>query len=213
MVAAGLTRSTPRALRLIGALWIVLLAFPAQAQIYKFVDENGVTHYTNRKPLVRGPYKVMNFKCQNCQQKRVDWHRVPLNLRDFSRETASAARRHGVDEALVRAIIHAESWYNRTAVSHAGAQGLMQLMPQTASRYGVKSLFNAAQNIDAGVRHLRFLLEMFENDYALASAAYNAGENAVKRYGGVPPYKETKNYVDRVRILRRRYASAIRNSS
>ena len=190
----------------------ILGTSPAWAQIYKFVDEDGVTHYTNQKPLARRDYKVMNFHCPSCQRRRTDWSQVPLNLRDFAAEIGAAAKRHGVDEALIRAVIHAESWYNRTAVSNKGARGLMQLMPATAARYGVTSTFNAKQNIDAGVRHLRFLLELFENDYALASAAYNAGEGAVKRYGGVPPYSETRNYVQRVRILRKRYAEAIRSS-
>lgn len=191
------------------ALAALVSAGPVAAQIYKFVDANGVTHYTNQKPLDRRDYKVMNFHCPSCRRKGTDWAKIPLNLKDYATETASASRRHGVDEALVRAIIHAESWYNRTAVSRKGARGLMQLMPATASQYGVRSLFDAAQNIDAGVRHLRFLLDMFNHDYALASAAYNAGEGAVKRYGGVPPYNETQTYVQRVRILRRRYAEAI----
>lgn len=189
------------------ALLLAVCAVPVQAQIYKFVDKDGVTHYTNKKPA-RSGYTRLNIKCPACKRS-VDWHAVPLKLTDYRDEIASASRRHGVDAALIRAVIHAESWFDRFAISTAGAQGLMQLMPATAQRFGVKSPFSPTQNIDGGVRYLRELLERFGNDTELASAAYNAGPEAVTSHGGVPPYAETRSYVRRVRILHQRYLAAM----
>jgi hypothetical protein len=107
-----------------------------------------------------------------------------------------AAARHGVDPTLVRAVIQVESNYQYRARSVKGAQGLMQLMPATARRYGVRNPYDPAANIEAGIKHLKFLLERFP--LAIALAAYNAGEATVARFGGVPPYAETRTYVDRV---------------
>ena len=119
--------------------------------------------------------------------------KVPL-----SKVAAETARKHGVDPHLVNAVILAESLYNPKALSHKGAMGLMQLIPGTAARYGVKDAWNPNQNIDGGVRYLRDLLGMFDNDIELTLAAYNAGEKAVMRYGrNIPPYQETQTYVAR----------------
>lgn len=131
-----------------------------------------------------------------------------LNLDAFSEEIGVAATEHGIEPALLRAIIHAESGFNPDAVSPKGAQGLMQLMPATASRFGVTDAFEPGQNIDGGARYLAFLLHRFNADFALAVAAYNAGEGAVDRHGGIPPYKETQTYVDRVDHLFKRYRDA-----
>ena len=115
------------------------------------------------------------------------------------REMASRiARRHGVAEPLVHAVIEVESRYNPKAVSRAGAMGLMQLMPKTADRFLVADAFDPVQNVDAGVRYLKELLERYSGQVRLALAAYNAGEEAVERHGGIPPYRETINYVKRV---------------
>ena len=108
------------------------------------------------------------------------------------------ARRHGVDEALVRAVILVESRYDAFAVSPRGAMGLMQLMPLTAVRFEVRNAFDPIENVDAGVRYLKELLARYSGETRLALAAYNAGEAAVERYGGVPPYRETTQYVRRV---------------
>lgn len=110
----------------------------------------------------------------------------------------SMSARYGVSSSLVHAVIATESAYNPGAVSAKGAQGLMQLMPQTARRYGVTDAFNASENIRGGVAHLRDLLDAFGGDTRLAVAAYNAGAGAVQKYSGIPPYKETRNYVGRV---------------
>jgi soluble lytic murein transglycosylase-like protein len=104
----------------------------------------------------------------------------------------------GVEEALVHSVIRAESNYNTRAVSPKGAQGLMQLIPSTARRFGVTNVFDAAENIQGGARYLKFLLDYYQNDYPKAIAAYNAGEGAVDKYHGIPPYPETQNYVYRV---------------
>ena len=116
-------------------------------------------------------------------------------------EILSATRTHGVEEALVRAVIHAESAYKPKARSHAGAQGLMQLMPGTARRFGVTNSYDPAQNIQGGVRYLAWLLDRYNGNVSLATAAYNAGEGAVDRYGGIPPYRETKGYVAKINSL------------
>jgi soluble lytic murein transglycosylase-like protein len=113
------------------------------------------------------------------------------------------ARRHGVDEALVHAVIQVESRYDPFAVSPRGAMGLMQLMPRTAERFEVTNAFDPVQNVDGGVRYLKELLARYSGQVRLALAAYNAGEEAVERHGGIPPYRETVDYVKRVLSARR----------
>jgi soluble lytic murein transglycosylase-like protein len=113
----------------------------------------------------------------------------------------SEAERHSVDPALVRTMIRVESAWNHRARSHKGALGLMQLLPTTAARFGVTELYDPQENVTAGVRYLRFLLDRFDGNVELAVAAYNAGENAVERNGGIPPYRETREYVARIRNL------------
>lgn len=108
------------------------------------------------------------------------------------------AAKHEVEPPLVRSVIRAESNYNPVAVSNKGAQGLMQLIPSTAKRFGVKDSFDSQENVEGGVKYLKYLIDLFHGDYTRAVAAYNAGEAAVVRYGGVPPFKETQNYVAQV---------------
>jgi Transglycosylase SLT domain len=116
----------------------------------------------------------------------------------FSRVVAEASSRHGVPERLIWAVMRVESGFDHRAVSRRGARGLMQLMPRTAKLLGVRDSFDPRQNIDAGTRHLRAMIERFPYDLRLAVAAYNAGEKAVATYRGVPPYPETRDYVMRV---------------
>jgi soluble lytic murein transglycosylase-like protein len=120
-----------------------------------------------------------------------------------------AARRHGIDPLLVHAVVHVESRYNRLALSPKGAEGLMQLIPSTARRFGVKNSFSSHENIEGGVKYLRFLQERFQ-DLPRVLAAYNAGENAVERYNGIPPYPETQNYVY---LVGRRYQELRRQNA
>jgi len=108
------------------------------------------------------------------------------------------SKKYGVDSALVKAVIQAESGFNSYAVSRKGAKGLMQLMPQTAAQWNVMNVFNPRENIEGGVRHLKHLLETFGNNLTLSLAAYNAGKNAVIRNHSIPPYDETQNYVREV---------------
>ena len=115
------------------------------------------------------------------------------------------ALRYGLDDKLIKAIVRVESAFKPGAVSPKGAQGLMQLMPGTAERYGVKDSFDPAQNLLGGVKYLKHLLGMFDNNLRLALAAYNAGENAVQKYNGIPPYKETRQYVQKVMHYHRMY--------
>jgi hypothetical protein len=182
----------------------VCLAAPLHAQVYTYVDENGVTVFTDRKPdTVR--YRVRNLGCYGTCRTGVNWDRTPLKIQPFAAEVQAAAEIFGVDQALIRAIMHAESWFEPQAVSRAGAQGLMQLMPATQQRFGVIDPFDPLQNITAGVEYLAWLMREFDADLHRVIAAYNAGENAVKRHGGVPPYDETREYLRRVNILYQRY--------
>ena len=151
-------------------------------------------------------YTTLNVYCPACDpHSRVNWDSTRLNLTAFADTIDAASRDYGVDPALVRAIIHAESAFDPGAVSRKGAQGLMQLMPATAAEYGVSNAFVAEQNIRGGTRYLASLLKSYNGDVRLAAAAYNAGEGAVGKYGGVPPYEETRVYVERVGILHKRY--------
>ncbi len=133
--------------------------------------------------------------------------REPLSAVPFGDLIDAAATRHGVDVRLVRAVVQVESAYRPDARSRKGAKGLMQLMPQTARQYAVKNPYDPASNLDAGVKHLKSLLERF--DLKLALAAYNAGEAAVRRFGGIPPFQETRDYVRQVLVILQAPRSAL----
>lgn len=182
-------------------------------QVYSYMKD-GVRHYSSQRPAGAGGGQVRTIaytyieRCFACgSNSRVNFGSVRLNTNAYRDEIAAAARQFGVEEAIVRAVIHAESAFNPAAVSHAGAQGLMQLMPATARRFGVADSFDASQNIQGGVQYLSWLLRRFNGNLTLAAAGYNAGEGAVDRHGGVPPYRETQNYVVRVAQLAERYRS------
>ncbi|MGZ0119223.1 lytic transglycosylase domain-containing protein, partial [Stenotrophomonas sp. IS26] len=185
-------------------------------QLYSYMKD-GVRHYTSARPAqmaslgqVRTIHYTFIERCYACgANPSVNFGSVRLNTTAYQSEIAAAAREFGVEEAIVRAIIHAESAYNPLALSRAGAQGLMQLMPPTARRFGVSDSYDASQNIRGGVQYLSWLLKRFNGDLTLAAAGYNAGEGAVARHGGVPPYSETQYYVKRVAVLADRYRSAV----
>lgn len=187
-----------------------------QGQVYAYVKD-GVRHYTSRPPRgVAGVSELRTIRysfmetCYACALRPgVDFGTVRLNTSAYRDEIAQAARRFGVEEAVVRAIIHAESAFNPGAISRAGAQGLMQLMPATARRFGVANPFDVGQNIRGGVEYLAWLLKRYNGNLTLAAAGYNAGEGAVDRYKGVPPYSETQRYVQRVAQLAERYRGAL----
>ena len=204
-------RPVARGLAAMAVLLAVLFPSVAVAQVYKWVDANGIVTFSNIAPPTDQDYQVLRFPCYAADPKcrSVSWEKVPLNTRSFSREIQSAAAFNSVEESLIRAIIHAESAYQPDARSPKGAQGLMQLMPATAADLHVSNPFDPAENIDGGARYLSRLLAEFKGDLELAAAAYNAGPQAVYKYGGVPPYDETQEYVRRVRILYRRYDQAL----
>ena len=193
------------------ALLLLSVPLTGLAQVYKWVDENGIVTFSNIAPPADRDFQVLRFPCYASDPKcrSISWEKVPLNTRSFRHEIQSAAAFNSVDESLIRAIIHAESAYQADARSPKGAQGLMQLMPSTAAELRVADPFDPTQNIEGGTRYLSQLLAEFEGNLELATAAYNAGPNAVYKYGGVPPYAETQEYVRRVKILYRRYGQAL----
>lgn len=181
--------------------------------VYRY-ERDGVVHYTNVRPAGGAAQSKLLFSyvetCYACGAlPGVNFGNLRLNTLAFSSEIHNAATQFGVEEAIVRAIIHAESAYRPNAVSHAGAQGLMQLIPATASRFGVSDPFDPGQNISGGVKYLAWLMKRYSSNLTLVAAAYNAGEGAVDRNGGVPPYSETQRYVQRVGQLADRYRTAL----
>lgn len=176
---------------------------PIEADIY-VSHENGVSTYTDR-PTKRG-FKIYLIR-------RAFRAFRGKESADYDRLIASACQNHGVEFALVKALIKAESAFDPSAISRAGAQGLMQLMPQTAELHKVKDAYAPEDNIAGGVRHLRMLLDRFGGDLTLTLAAYNAGAEKVKRYNGVPPYRETQDYVQRVLQYREKYLEQYGTSS
>ena len=177
---------------------VALLAGPtAQADLYSFVAPNGSVHFSNvptderYRPIVLRPLAQPTASA----------------LRDVSgydRMIEAAARRHDVPAALVKAVIRVESNFNAGAVSRTGARGLMQLMPDTARALGVVNVFHPVENVNGGALYLRAMLKRY-GDLSRALAAYNAGPTAVDHYGGIPPYRETRDYVDRVLAYYRDY--------
>lgn len=170
----------------------------ARADIYSFTDERGVVHFTNIPSLDRR-YKLRYREANSAPRPSRTWMPTEVEIRRYQGIVEAAAKNHGVDTALVHAVISAESGYNPNALSRKGASGLMQLMPDTARRYGVRNIFDPVENVHGGVRYLKDLLAMFNGDMRLALAGYNAGENAVIRAGNrIPPYAETQSYVPKV---------------
>jgi soluble lytic murein transglycosylase-like protein len=175
---------------------VLLAAADASAQIYTRRKSNGVVEATN-VPTARDFRLTYPGKGRLIHSR--GFRSSYSGQYDLHVEEASA--HHGVSPALVKAVIQVESEWDALAVSSKGARGLMQLMPFTAERFGVSDSFDARQNIFGGVRYLRLLLDLFGGDIDLALAGYNAGENAVLRYGGIPPYKETRGYVQKIQSL------------
>jgi len=183
-----------------------------RGSVYRVDRSNGITEYTNVRPR-DGRFAVLFSYISTCVacdvNSKIDFSSTRLNLDIFKDEIAAAATASGVDASLLRAVMHAESAFNPMALSSKGAQGLMQLMPGTAADLGVVDAFDVGQNIRGGAMYLAQMLRSFDGDERLATAAYNAGPGAVQKYGDVPPYAETKVYVERVATLRERYRKAL----
>jgi len=174
------------------------MASTSAAQVYTRTNPNGVVEATN-VPDETDFRLTYPGKGTLIHSKGYQWTSMLRSMYDH--HVDAAARTYQVNPDLVRAVMGVESEYDQWAVSSKGARGLMQLMPATARRFGVLDSFDARQNIFGGTQYLRLLLDQFQGDVTLTLAAYNAGENAVLRYRGVPPYKETRGYVQKVQNL------------
>ncbi len=179
------------------------ISFRASADIYKYVDPS-TGHVTYADEAQNSRYKLIikSLIRPKKKSKKVGKRAVAAmrkNKKLFSPIINSAAEKHSLDPQLIHAVIRAESAYNPKAVSHMGAVGLMQLMPETAVRFGVKDREDPTENINGGAQYLSELLQLFESDIKLAVAAYNAGEHNVMKYGNkIPPFNETRQYVTKV---------------
>ena len=196
-------------IRLLLLLVSALSAGIAHADIYRYVDADGAVHFTNVPQDSR--FKIY-LKEKRKPDPVTDTLSGEIRYYDekerarYAKPIQDAARATRLEPALIHAVISAESGYNPFARSRKGAAGLMQLMPETAKRYGVKNRLDPVQNISGGARYLRDLIRMFNNDLQLAVAAYNAGENAVVRAGNrIPPFQETMTYVPRVMSYYKKY--------
>ncbi|MEZ4338212.1 MAG: transglycosylase SLT domain-containing protein [Planctomycetota bacterium] len=197
---------------------VALFGVDAKADIYVYTDADGVVHYSNTPPRgqPRGMRRVRTPDAPRPATSTGSASRAPRDTnperyRRYDAYIREAAALYRLPESFVRAIIRVESDYNPQVVSHAGACGLMQLMPATAARMGVTDVFDPRQNILGGTRYLRILANQFNGDLVLTIAAYNAGEGAVLRHRGIPPYEETQRYVRRV--LRHYYGYLEREST
>jgi hypothetical protein len=190
---------------------LLLLALPGAAagSVYRYVDDRGVIHFTDIPS--DGRYEHVSASRDAVRQRQSTRGRikVPAAESAYDNLILISARQHRVEPALVKAVIAAESNFRPDAVSRVVAQGLMQLMPATAASLGVEDAFHPRENVDGGTRYLRAMLDRY-GDVRRALAAYNAGPRAVDRYDGIPPYRETRNYVIRVLHYYRGYHAAFR---
>jgi len=190
---------------------IGLCAMPAHGQIVSYLDSSGKRVFVNADPppparhgrpsLVKaavGPNGEVRTTQPQSEASAQDAAAIQANRDKIEKMVHEVAERYHVDPALIRAVVETESHWNAAAVSRRGALGLMQLVPETAHRMGVNDVFDPKQNLDGGVHYLRTLLERYNGDLDRALAAYNAGPGAVDRAGGIPRYRETRAYVQKV---------------
>ncbi|MCH7387430.1 lytic transglycosylase domain-containing protein [Acinetobacter modestus] len=191
----------------IGFLNTTVSSYAGQT-IYQFKDDNGTTLLTNKKKAEYNHLKVIKatYYPDSNIHSYSNWGSSEAsvlpsysrNKNAFDQMIRQAAQQHGVSEGLIKAVMHTESGFNINARSPVGAQGLMQLMPATARRFNVSNAYDPQQNIFGGARYLSWLLKRFNGNTQLAIAAYNAGEGNIDKYGGIPPFRETQDYVRRV---------------
>ncbi|MDA8432726.1 MAG: lytic transglycosylase domain-containing protein [Nitrospiraceae bacterium] len=179
---------------------VLLYASPSSADIYRYVDENGVVCYTD-SPMGKKTVRVLREKKLSGRPELSGGPQRPAEGRDYSTYVQQAATKYEIEPDLIKAVIKTESNGNHRAVSRKGAMGLMQLMPSTANDMNVVNPFNPEENIEGGTRYLRSLLEKFNGDLTLALAAYNAGPKTVEKYRSVPPISETRQYVRKIMAL------------
>jgi len=180
----------------------------AAVEIYKYVDSKGRVHLTDR-PQHDGN-QLIRQAGKKLRMPRIDFRAKDANRKRFASKIAEVASRYQVPEALIHAVIAIESAYDPNAISRAGAVGLMQLMPATAKRYGVANRRNPVANLTGGTRYLKDLLLRFDSNIELAIAGYNAGENAVEKFGNrIPPFDETQNYVRKVLQLYAQHSAGL----
>ncbi|MFB3884243.1 MAG: transglycosylase SLT domain-containing protein [Thermodesulfobacteriota bacterium] len=186
-------------LKILIVISLISFSTPCWADIYKYEDENGVIHFTNRPRDPQFKLYLQDRTGKGEEMPGASFETDPPSVdHPYEALISAVSNKYQVDSALIKAIIRAESGFNPLAVSPKGARGLMQLMPETASRVKVSNPFNPQENIEGGVRHFKYLLSLFHNDVRLSLAAYNAGEDIVSKLRTIPPYRETIDYVRKV---------------
>ncbi len=181
---------------------VLICPCTALGDIYRYIDAEGVVHFTNA-PATKQYTLYLREKKQTRAQARTKTFKAGPEI--YDKIIVKAARAFGVDHALIKAVIHAESSFNPNAVSRKGARGLMQIMPQNDALLNISNPFDPSQNIMGGTQYLKRMLIRYNEKIALALAAYNAGPSAVDKYKRIPPYEETQIYVQRVMSLYSQY--------
>lgn len=194
------------------ALFMGLISSQVQARVFLYQMPDGSRLVSDhplintKGKLVRRTKELTNIGHYAARRTL----RAKRRMRLYSYFIFHESQKQGIDDSLVKAVIYTESYFNPNATSHKGASGLMQLMPATAAKYGVSDLYNPRQNITAGIKHLKYLMTLFPKNLKHVLAAYNAGENAVNKYNGIPPYRETQGYVKKVMKHLKRFQLASR---
>ena len=202
-----------RPIILLTMLWLYAITPTAWATVYVYELPDGSKLITDKKSRAKGytlkrTYKTTPYRSSSGKSTAI-YRALPIKSQ-YDALIVNAALKYDLEPAFVKAVIHIESAFDRYALSHAGAMGLMQIMPGTAANYQLnQNQFDANRNVEAGVQHLKELMQRYSGDMKLSLAAYNAGEGAVSRYNGVPPYQETENYIVKVMRLYKLYKKEI----